>query len=152
MRKEELSLYNRAIYYFYYSSLDLGLPLWIGGAPEIEGFSEGVGITTCISNFTINNQLLDLEDYVDEVNSARGCEQVGVVTVANNYRCVTNISLMVAVSTHVWKACVQWNGMGTNAMVGVTVTFYILLYKYCHHSNRANHIHWRWLCSLHLVG
>ena len=111
---------NHAIvYYFCYSSLDLGLPLWIGGAPEIEGLSEGTGINSCISNFTINNQLLDLEDYVDELNSARGCEQVGVVTVANIYCCVTIISLMVAVLTHVWRACVQWNGRGTNAMVGV---------------------------------
>lgn len=105
--------------YFYHSSLDLGLPLWIGGAPEIEGFSEGTGISSCISNFTINNEILDLEDYVDELNSARGCEQVGVVSVANNYHCVTIISLMVAVSTHVWKVCVQWNGRGSSAMVGV---------------------------------
>ena len=66
------------------SSLDLGLPLWIGGAPEILGFSEGTGTSSCISNFTINNKVLDLEDYIDESNSARVCGQVGVTNLANN--------------------------------------------------------------------
>ena len=59
----------------------------MGGAPEIEGFSEGIGMSSCISNFIINDELVDLEDYMDEVNSAVGCEQVGVVTVVTNYCC-----------------------------------------------------------------
>lgn len=85
----------------------MGLPLWIGGAPEIEGFSEGIGISSCISNFTINNQLLDLEDYVDEFNSDEGCQQVGVVTVGVIIIVHTVLSWMVAVSTHAWKERVQ---------------------------------------------
>jgi len=59
----------------------------VGGAPEIEGFSEGIGMSSCIRNFIINDELLDLGDYVNEVNSAAGCEQVGVATVATNYCC-----------------------------------------------------------------
>ena len=106
----------------------MGLPLWIGGAPEILGFSEGTGINSCISNFTINNKVLDLEDYIDELNSARGCGQVGVTNFANNDCCVTNYncyvtnnSLMVAVMSHARKARVQYSGRGTTAMVGVAL-------------------------------
>lgn len=41
-------------------------------------------MSSCISNVIINDQLLDLNDYVDEQNSSMGCEQVGVVIVTNN--------------------------------------------------------------------
>ena len=61
------------------SSLDLGLPLWLGGAPEIAGLSDGSGISSCISDVIINDELLDLENYIAEENSGRGCSQVGVV-------------------------------------------------------------------------
>jgi len=60
------------------SSLDLGLPLWLGGAPEIVGFSDGSGISSCISDVIINDELLDLENYNAEENSGRGCAQVGM--------------------------------------------------------------------------
>ena len=60
------------------SSLDLGLPLWLGGAPEIAGLTDGSGISSCISDVFIDDELLDLENYIAEKNSGRGCAQVGV--------------------------------------------------------------------------
>jgi len=56
-------------------SLDLGLPLWIGGAPfSSPAHFASVGFSGCMRNVTVNGQLLDLEDFLDQQNSARGCE------------------------------------------------------------------------------
>ena len=79
-----------AVYYYYYylllllllfySALDLGLPLWLGGAPSSSSplslpFSLR-GSNACIRNVLLDNVLLDLEGFVDEENSQNGCPQV----------------------------------------------------------------------------
>ena len=46
------------------------------------GYSEGIGTDSCISNFTINDEMLDLEDHVAELNSVMGCDQVSVLKVS----------------------------------------------------------------------
>jgi hypothetical protein len=63
------------------SFLDLGLPLWIGGVPfqfhlAASHHPSSVGFTGCIRNVTINGATLDLEDYIDQGNSERGCGSV----------------------------------------------------------------------------
>ena len=64
---------------FIFSFLNLGLPLWIGGVPFPAPFSpdhiSSVGFAGCIRNITIDNQLLDLEAFIEQRNSERGCGQ-----------------------------------------------------------------------------
>ena len=57
------------------SSLDLGLPLWLGGIPALAPVPAG-GINACMRNLLINEVMIDLEEYVEEENSQNGCPQV----------------------------------------------------------------------------
>lgn len=70
-------------------SLDLGLPLWLGGVPSSlsdTGHVTSHGITACVRNVFINGELLDLETHILERNSQRGCSQLEPEV------CVTNTS------------------------------------------------------------
>ena len=62
------------------SFLDLGLPLWVGGVPfSLPANSTRVssqGVTGCIRGVRIDGEILDLEGYVFERNSQRGCSHL----------------------------------------------------------------------------
>lgn len=62
-----------------FSVLDLGLLLWIGGVPfptPLSNHFSSVGYAGCIRNVTIDNKLLDLEGFIEQRNSERGCSQL----------------------------------------------------------------------------
>ena len=63
------------------SSLDLGLPLWIGGVPPLFPESYPIstrGITACVRRLKVNDLPTSLERPVYQLNSETGCGQVGV--------------------------------------------------------------------------
>lgn len=69
------------VFFCWCSFLDVGLPLWIGGVPfnfpsTAPHQPSSVGFAGCIRNVTINDRLLDLEGYIEQQNSTRGCGQI----------------------------------------------------------------------------
>lgn len=59
------------------SFLDLGLPLWLGGAPSPSpSHVSSTAITACVRQVVVNGDLLDLNSHIDLSNSQSGCPQV----------------------------------------------------------------------------
>lgn len=62
------------------SFLDLGLPLWIGGAPFATPPApfqiSSVGFAGCVRNLTVDGELMDLDSHIEQSNSERGCGQI----------------------------------------------------------------------------
>ena len=59
------------------SFLDLGLPLWLGGAPSPSpSHVSTTAITACVRQLLVNGDLLDLNSHTDQANSQPGCPQV----------------------------------------------------------------------------
>ena len=73
-----------------YRFLDVGLPLWLGGAPSVPaGLPLGSrGIDGCVRNVIISGVMLDLASHVDERNSANRCPQVLLGAIYNSYTCI----------------------------------------------------------------
>lgn len=76
----------------FYSFLDLGLPLWLGGVPAEFPLSSlhqisSRGVTGCIGNVHINGRLLDLNSHLAESNSQSGCGQIDDVCRVSNGLC-----------------------------------------------------------------
>lgn len=75
----------------FYSFLDIGLPLWIGGVPSnfppTPHQPSSVGFAGCVRNVIINSASLDLEDYIEQRNSERGCGLIDDSCVSGERQC-----------------------------------------------------------------
>ena len=62
----------------FFRFLDLGLPLWLGGAPVLSStlpiFNQG--INACIRSVFVSEMILDLETHVADEQTEQGCAQV----------------------------------------------------------------------------
>ena len=64
-----------------HSFLDLGLPLWLGGAPSLSASHvSSQDITACVRQVLVNGDMLDLNSHIDQSNSQPGCPQVCTYT------------------------------------------------------------------------